>query len=191
MFVPRLKVLLQRFRDDSRGSITVETVIALPLLFWAAAASYDFHDIHRYKSAREKATYTVADMISREELSITDNYMDKTLQVFNDMVSDGENNQIRVSVVEYNGSDEIYELKWSETRGSGDLEPLRDEDVRTAHASLPILTDGQQVILVETSSTFKSLFSVGLSVPLEIETRMFTAPRFVPQVTYEAVLGQS
>jgi len=190
MFVPRLKALLQRFRDDTRGSITVETVIALPLLFWAAAASYDFHEIHRYKSAREKATFTVADMISREQLPITNNYMDQTRQVFNDMVGDGENNQIRISVVEYNANDDVYELKWSESRGTGDLEPLMDEDVRTAHDTLPILTDGQQIILVEAFSTFNSLFSVGLSIPVDIETRIFTAPRFAPKVDYQAVLGQ-
>ncbi len=78
MYFTRFKDLLKRFRDDDSGTIMVETVISLPLLVWTIAATYEFFEVHRYKSVREKASYTVADMLSREQSVVTDVYVDNT-----------------------------------------------------------------------------------------------------------------
>ena len=185
MFVQRLKSLLRRFRDDTRGSVLVETVIALPMLFWATAATYEFHEVHRYQSAREKATYTIADMISREQEAVDSNYLNRTLQVFNDMTNDSGENQIRVSVIEYNADDEEYELMWSETRGTGTLDDLTDATIADEVYRLPVLSNGQQIILVEAVSSYKPTFKVGLGDAFNIETSIFTAPRFVGQIRFE------
>jgi Flp pilus assembly protein TadG len=188
MFLQRLKNLLTDFRKDVNGSSVVETVISLPLLFWATAATYEFHEVHRYQSAREKATYTIADMISRERLAITSNYLDRTLTVFQDMTNDDGENQIRVSVVEYDEDTEKYEVFWSKTRGTGTLEDLDNTDLNEQTERLPVLTEGQQIILVEAVSVYTPGFKVGLGDALNVETRIFTAPRLVPQVNYQQTL---
>ena len=93
-----LKHLLKTFRDDERGSFTVESVIAFPLLFWTICASYEFFEVHRYKSVREKATYTIADLLSREQSVVTDTYMDNVKILFDEISNDSGTNQVRVTI---------------------------------------------------------------------------------------------
>jgi hypothetical protein len=184
MFVQWLKNLVTRLREDVRGVVVVETVICMPLLFWATAATYEFHEVHRYKSAREKATYTIADMISREQLAITSNYMDRTLLVFDDMANDDGANQIRISVIEYNADTTEYLVRWSQIRGTGTMQALTDAAIAADTNIMPILSDGQQFILVEAKSTYTPVFKMGMGAELDIKTRIFTAPRFVPKIDY-------
>lgn len=181
-----IKQRLCRFRDDERGTILVETVLSLPLLFLALAASYEFFEVHRYKSAREKATYTIADMLSREQNVVTETYMDNTKTLFDEISNDTGTNQIRISVIRYNGNDDEYEVAWSRVRGTGTLDALTDSDVSHDHDVLPSMADGEEVILVESSSSYEPLFSLVYSTSIGIETRVFTSLRFAPQLCFNA-----
>jgi len=185
MLTARLKTLLRRFRDETHGSFVVEAVIALPLLFWSLAATYEFFEIHRYKSVREKATYTVADLLSREQSVVTETYMDNVKQLFDAVSHDNGVNQIRVSVIRYLANDDIYTVEWSKVRGTGGLAVLTDTDAAQMRTRLPVLSDGEEVILVETRSVYDPTFDVGLTAGLDIPTRMFTHLRFAPQLCFE------
>ncbi|MCZ7676076.1 MAG: hypothetical protein M5U35_09670 [Roseovarius sp.] len=105
MFWHDLKLHLQEFRDDERGSFIVEAVIALPILFWGLAATFEFFEVHRFKSVREKATYTIADMLSREQDVVTEVYMDNAKALLDVIASDDGVNQLRVSVVRFLAND--------------------------------------------------------------------------------------
>ena len=67
-FIRRLAARLTAFRDETCGSWTVEMVVTMPIMIWGLVATYEFFEIHRYQSVRDKATYTIADMFSREEI---------------------------------------------------------------------------------------------------------------------------
>ena len=184
-----LKQFLSRFREDSRGTITVEAVITLPLLVWMLAATFEFFEVHRFKSTREKGTYTIADMISRETTELTPAYIDNAQVLFDEISNDKGVNQIRISVVQYDVDADEYKIAWSQVRGTGDLLELQDADVAAAHDTLPTLADGQQVIVVESTADYQPLFTVGLTNDIEINTRVFTAIRFAPQVCYDGSCG--
>ncbi|MEO1139973.1 MAG: pilus assembly protein [Pseudomonadota bacterium] len=186
----RVKVSLRSFWDDVTGSLMVETVLAIPLLFWAAAATFDFFEVHRYKSVREKATFTVADMISRETSAtgLTSIYLDNTKILFDEISNDDGINQIRISIIIYDADTNTYRISWSETRGTGPFSPLTDGQVQNAHDDLPAVSDGEEIILVESSSVYAPLFNVGLN-DVTIGTRVFTAIRFSPQICYEGACG--
>lgn len=177
---------LRDFRDDERGSFVVEAIIALPLLFVALAASFEFFEVHRFKSVREKATYTIADMLSREQDVVNDTYIDNTMQLLNIIAGDRGVNQLRASVIRYDADEDRYEVVWSEVRGSGPMAALRDADVNADRDRLPVLIDGEQVILVETSSRYDSVFDLIYSEDMIITTRIFTSIRFAPQLCFEA-----
>jgi hypothetical protein len=182
-----LKKILKRFRDDTRGVIMVETVIMLPLLVWALAATYEFFEIHRYQSIRDKATYTVADMISREGNSpgfITPVYLDNSLRLFNDIVNDAGVNQIRVSDVTFNGNTNSYEVFWSEVRGTGPMNKLANADVANVPDKLPNMANGEHIILVESTSAYRPSFNVGFRNNIPMAARTFTKYRFLPKLDY-------
>ena len=180
-----MKRVIRRFCGERDGSVMVETVICLPLLVLGLVATWEFYEVHRYKSAREKATYTIADMISREVPGITDTYIDNAMKLFDGITNDDGVNQIRVSVVRYDLAQDEYYIRWSETRGTGSYSDLVDADVESAHATLPLLGDGEDLILVESESDYKPTFKVGLGNGVTIQTRIFTKPRFNGQVCYE------
>ncbi len=183
----RLKTALQGFRDDTRGSFMVESVIALPLLFWTICATFEFFEVHRYKSVREKATYTIADMISREQAVVDDTYIDNTKLLFDEITNDDGVNELRVSIIRYNGNTDQYEVFWSEVRGTGPLFALDNDDVADAHDELPTLSHGEDVILVESVSSYDSLFDLVLQDTIRIETRVFTSIRFASQIHFDGV----
>ena len=188
MLLARLKVSLHSFLEDTRGLITVESVLTIPLLFWAMAATFDFFEIHRYKSVREKGTFTIADMISRETRAsgLTSIYLDNAKILFDEITNDDGVNQIRVSVVNYSDNTNEYDISWSQVRGTGPMVPLTDADVKNAHATLPEVDHGEEVILVESTSSYQPLFNVGLN-DVTIDTRVFSAIRFTSQVCYEGI----
>lgn len=180
-----LNRVIRRFRGEQDGSVMVETVICLPLLIWGLVATYEFFEVHRYTSAREKATYTIADMISREVAPINETYIDNLKRLYDTMTNDDGVSQLRVSIVNFDLDANEYSISFSEIRGTGPMTSLVDADVKNAHAILPILNDGEQVILVESQSDYKPAFRVGLGNEVPIETRIFTKIRFAPQICWE------
>lgn len=186
MFLARTKVALRSFWDETRGSMMVESVLSLPLLFWVTAATFDFFEVHRYKSVREKASFTVADMISREtsDTGLTSIYLDNAKILFDEITNDDGVNQICVSIVVYDAEQNQFRISWSQIRGTGDLSPLTDANVQNSHDELPVVSDGEEIILVESTSVYQPLFNVGLN-DVTIDTRVFTAVRFAPQICYE------
>lgn len=182
MLYARVKSFLARFRDSRSGTITVEAVIVVPLLFWALQATFEFFEIHRYQSVREKATYAVVDLISREQAPIDQPFLDGSKQLFDDFTNDDGDNQLRVSVITYVADDDEYAVVWSQIRGIGPMIPLQTADVATAHEALPTLGNGRQVILVESWSDYQPGLSAGFETTVPISTRVFTSPRFVEQI---------
>ncbi len=179
------KSWIARFRNDDRGSVVVEAVITLPILIWAVGATYEFFELYRYNSARDKASYTIADMISRENAAITPLYMDNAKIVFDTISNDRGANSLRVSVVKFDSGRNEYEIKWSKVRGTDGLKELVTADVKTAYDKLPVLRGGEEMIIVDSVSIYPAIFKVGLSDDLKIRTNVMTKPRFVPQVNWE------
>lgn len=179
------KSWLREFRDDERGTVMVEAVITLPLLFWAMAATYEFFELHRYNSARDKATYTIADMISREMQPVDATYVDNAKTVFDTITNDQGATSVRITVILYDVDADEYSVKWSQVRGPDTLGPMSTDAVRNAHAELPIMGDGEELIIVDSVSEYPPLFDVGFSDNLEINTRVMTSPRFAPQIVWD------
>lgn len=189
MFMSRVTSLLRRFCADKSGVVTVEMVITLPLLIWSLAATYDYFEIHRHRAVREKATYTVADMFSREQAPVTSEYIDGARDLFNTMTNDDDPVQIRVTVVTYDEDDDEFSVVWSRVGGSGPLAPLGDADVQSGAVPLPQMIDGQQIVIVNSRSIYNPSFNVGLSTNMAVETSQFMNLRFAPQLCFEDICG--
>lgn len=181
-----LPARLAAFRDETRGTMTVEMVVTLPLLIWAMVATYEFFEIHRYQSVRDKATYTIADMLSREEIGINDIYIDNSMTLFDQITNDAGVNQLRISVVAFVEEDNEYVTQWSEVRGTGGFAPFEeDAEFPNGAATLPIMNDGEIVILVESNSMYEPLLDLVFRDQIRMGTRVFTSLRFSPDLKCE------
>ena len=181
-----LKDRLRRFSRDECGTVMVEVVLTLPILFLGVAVTYEFYEIHRYNSARDKATYTVADMISREMAPVNDTYIDNTKALFDSVSNDSAPTQIRVTVIKYDADQDQYSVAWSAVRGTGNMPVLTTDLVRDRHSELPNMGDGEEIILVESESDYQPVFDVGFGDGVSVVTRMITSPRFAPQVVWDS-----
>ena len=109
--------LKDNFTKSERGGLSVEAVFALPMLVWAITATFVFWDAFKTLNISQKATYTVADMLSRETGDVDDDYMTSMHEIFDFLAGEAGENGLRVTVVTLatnavTGNDEL-QLVWS------------------------------------------------------------------------------
>ncbi|MDQ2089454.1 TadE/TadG family type IV pilus assembly protein [Marimonas arenosa] len=182
--LPRLlRARIAAFAGETRGSVTVEAVIMLPILVWAYTALYTFFDAYRQTSINHKAAYTISDMISRETTEINDQFIDGAYQMLNFLTRSTDARDMRVTIVRYHEDTTSYDVEWSETRGS--VSALASGDLIGWEDRLPVMVDQEVLILVQTWTDYSAPFGiVGLNNQT-IETFVFTRPRFAMQVCWE------
>ncbi|SIT16133.1 Flp pilus assembly protein TadG [Roseivivax lentus] len=179
-----IKRHLSRFRDENTGSISVEAAIVFPALIILFFATWVWFDVSRQQAVNQKANYTIGDAISRETDPLNNAYIDSSYSLLQHLTrSNAAGTDLRISVVEYNSAGAgSYDLLWSEARGV--YPPLVNGDLVGMEFRLPIMSNGDQVVLVETWEDYVPAASVGLSA-FEIQTYSFTRPRFAPQIHFE------
>lgn len=175
---------LRRFARAERGNMTVEAAILMPILLTTFVGLYSVFDGFRAQTVNQRAAYTISDMLSRETQLIDDTYIDNAyaMTLFLAGVQDS-NVRMRVSVISYDEDDDEYTVEWSEVRGAG-YSVYDTDDVHDWHDILPIMVDGEQTILVETSITYVPVLGFGLG-ERSIDTRVFNRPRFAPQLRFD------
>ena len=177
-----LKARLKAFCQDTSGNVTIEFVLAMPILFWTFMASYVFFDGYRQSAVNLKAAYTISDLISRETIAINDTYIDSMVNLLQLMTRSGSEVDLRISVIRWDQEDDRYYLDWSANRGFPT--ELTNANIATIEEKLPVMPDNERVILVETNNIFVPVFNVGLD-DIDLENFVFTRPRFASQVPWE------
>ena len=178
-----LRSLLRRFAEDCRGSVSVEFLLMVPLLFWTYMACYVYFDGFRQSDLNLKAAYAIADMISRETTAVNPDYIDSMEKVLRLMTRAETPLKLRVTVVRWDGTDNRYYVYWSENRGYD--APRTDADMAALASRLPVMPDGEYVILIETKASYEPPFDVGIKTT-DLDNFVFTRPRFGPKVDWSA-----
>ncbi|MBD3662504.1 hypothetical protein H9Q16_01060 [Sulfitobacter sp. TSTF-M16] len=168
-------------RED--GSVAVEAMIILPVIFWAYLCMFAIYDAYRMFSVHQKAAFTISDAISRETMPIDDDYLDGTHDLFEYLSRSQGQTSMRVSQIWYDEDNDSYRADWSEVRGS--ISPLSDAQVSNWHDKLPVMPDNERIVLLETWSNYDTPFETGLTAD-EIRTYVFTSPRYAPAVCFDA-----
>jgi Flp pilus assembly protein TadG len=90
---PKKRGGLRAFRKDESGSAAIEGVMgALLLIAWTLIA-FQIYDAFRLRSEATRATYTIADMISRQRTPIGPKYVQGLQKVFNFLTRTNATNQ--------------------------------------------------------------------------------------------------
>ncbi len=178
----RLKIRARRFASDTGGSMPVEGVIASTFLIWWYIGSFQFFDAYRQKNVSEKAAYTIADMVSRRTESIDADYVDGLHTLFDYMTVSRRPTWLRVSSVFWDADESRYEVAWS--HATGDAVGHSDLSIQARAAEIPMMPDGDAVVVVETSMAYVPIFNIGLDAQ-RYQTFVTARPRFAACVPFD------
>ncbi len=157
--------------------MTVEFVVVFPLLMLWFIGSFVFFQTYRNYSQAEKASFAIADIMSRQS-EVDSAFIDDLKPLFQGMqpkASTGE--WVRVSSISFD-DDDGYEILWSRSVGGGS--DLSDTDSMTDF--LPAMMDGDTIILTETYVPYRPMVDwVGIP-ELTWANRVVTRPRYVSAV---------
>ncbi|MCV6824946.1 MULTISPECIES: TadE/TadG family type IV pilus assembly protein [Halocynthiibacter] len=182
---------LRRFAKRDEGSMSVEAILMFPLLTWAYVATFAFFDAFQARSVNLKATFTVADMISRELNTVDADYIDGLLKLFNSLAdSADEETWLRITsircVSDCDIGDEnprVLSNEWSYATGS--TPALTQETLMSFDGAIPVMPEDDYVLMIETNMSYQPTFNVGLPV-LEMNEIAVTRSRFVPRLCWES-----
>ena len=166
-------------RED--GTIALETMIVMPMIFWAYLSMYSIFDAYRMYNLNQTATYTIGDAISRETMAIDPAYLQGMQDLFEYMTRGQGKTAMRVTSIWYDADNDRYFTDWSQVRGW--VTPLASSDVQNWHAKLPVMPNNERVTLVETWRDYDPLFNTGLE-QREIHNFAFTRPRYAPRTSW-------
>lgn len=204
------------FAKDSRGSVSIETLIIVPILFWALVATVVFFDGFRVRTQAQMAAQNVADALSRETNIFTAAYLEGMNDVYDFLVNTRHPTRLRVSSVIWNSAEQRNALQWS--YGTRDLAALPDTTFQllqeqdyealqalfaaeeggsfTASAQaprpdlaerIPPVLPGEALILVEAFTLWSPFMDVGVG-RMRFSPVAVTRPRFSPWVNLEGAV---
>lgn len=180
-----IQSLKKRFLASEAGSLSIETVIIVPILAWAMLGTYVFFDAFKTQYLSQKATYTIADMISRQEVPIDDDFITGAHEMFTALIGTGDTNALRISVVtmgvDEDTAEEQLELVWSEGVNTSCYSSVTDLEDR-----VPTLAEGEHLIIVESAQSWSPVYNVGMGLGnFKFNEMALTRPRFSPQICWE------
>lgn len=175
---------IRRFSRNENGGLSVEAVLALPMLVWAITATFVFWDAFKTLNVSQKATYTVADMLSRETQAIDGPYLTAMHELYDYLATTPGDNALRVSVVRMQldpaTNAKSYNLVWSQGVGGIAGYTVLSQKVIDR---LPDMSAGDQLIFVESEQEWSPAFAVGLA-SYRFREVAISRPRFAPQLVW-------
>lgn len=179
--------LTSRFVRSEHGSLSIEAVLVVPILAWAITATFVFFDAFKTQYISQRATYTIADMLSREETPVDAPYLASLHEMY-DYLSNGDGaNTLRVTVVERKTDEDTGEpyldLVWSEG-----VNVQKYVNLSVIEDRIPNISVGEQLIVVESEQEWSPAFGVGLADYKFYEIAL-ARPRFSPKLCWETTAG--
>jgi hypothetical protein len=161
-----IRKFINFIRKNERGNITIETIYVVPLIMWTTLAFAMAWEYYRAVNTAQRATFVVADIISRERVSITDNFITaKYLRTFafvnglptntNTLKNTLYPAAIRVTSIELpitstTGSMSSLKVLWSMSSNKSKLALHTDSSIQSIVSSIPIVLPGDSIVIVET-----------------------------------------
>ncbi|WP_417257761.1 TadE/TadG family type IV pilus assembly protein [Celeribacter sp.] len=179
---PILSKARRAFRQNTDGSLSVEAILVTPLLLTAVMLSYGYFTAFDAKMRANKAANTLADYVTRQTEAVTPEFVAGLAEMYKFLNNEGDIS-LRVSAVRWSTADNeegAYELVWSS--GTGELASL--ETLDAIEPRLPLLSDGNEVVVIETVRPWSAPFKLGLA-DVKFSDVITTQPRFATQVAYD------
>lgn len=172
--------LLTRFWRDERAAVAFESVIIFPILVWAWVGTFTFFDAYGVYNTSIKATFTIADLISRQEQSIAPTEMDGYANMLAAMIRDHDGVEMRATEI-HRANDGNFRIVWSHATGT--LARLCGNSLASIQDRLPNVAIGERFVILESFIDFEPAFNMGVN-DLDFENFTITRPRYAGRVPY-------
>ncbi|MFP1645751.1 TadE/TadG family type IV pilus assembly protein [Pontitalea aquivivens] len=150
---------LCRIDRETGGSMPIEAVMGAALLLGWLGVSFQFYDAFRIKGINTKAAYTIADLISREDMPVGPAYIEGLEEVFEFLTVPRGDTWIRVSSIYWDRDAKEYRVTWSHAT---DGQPVQThETINLAAHRIPRMPVGDSALVVETRFNFAPLAMIG------------------------------
>ena len=173
-----------RFAKDTNASIAVEAALIIPLLAAWFVGSFVFFDAFKSRNTALKASFTISDIVSRrtEDASVT--YLNNLHRLYEQLAGTRNSSALRISMVNWDG--DKHSVVWSYSS----MQSLRLKSNRAAQdisfrEQVPLMSPGENVILVETLQDYNPVFSVGINHQVW-ENFVVTSPRYASKLGYDS-----
>ncbi|MEJ6402467.1 hypothetical protein [Yoonia sp. 2307UL14-13] len=202
-----MRDFFKKFAHEESGSASIELLLCVPIIFWVLLSTIVYFDAFENEAISTRASLTIADMISREDATIDNAYINNAARLLTDLTETERTPELRVTVFRYRNSDNNYQVRWSRTSNVGGVQGYGGQRVTTSMLRsrefknrLPIMSDQERAILIETRTQYEPLLSAISISPIlavgnldDVEFNTFTviSPRFTNSVCMERSGGRS
>lgn len=168
---------VRKFLTNQSGASAIEFAFIAPVLLLVLLGSITAFDMFRTAQNVEKVTFTIGDMLAREQGPITGARLDEMLVLMRNTVHTASDGGLRVSSIgRSNGS---FVLRWSEHVGDN----LPDTPIPTS--MLPEIANGDSILLTESFVPHEAMVA-----GFGITDVMFTSnaahrPRFLSAINFQ------
>jgi len=174
--------LLRRYWSDERGASALETIILTPVLIWLYVGSFVFFDAFRTYNSSVKATYAMADLLSRQQNTVFLSDIEGYAHAFENLVRNNGDARVRVTQIIYTAATDSLSVDCSfATNGEA---RLFTPDLANLEGLLPEMVNAERLILVETFIPYRTAFDIGIDL-ITFRNFTFTRPRFAGKVPFD------
>lgn len=179
--------LFRRFRDTTSGSVTVEAVFVVPMMMMGFFGFFTFWDAYRAQNTVQKASYAVADMLSREMIPATRPFIDGLEDTLEFLIQ--RDARIRVTSLRRisDGPSGVtgMDVLWSYSPGNVML-PLTDQTLVDIEPHIPMMSIGSNMVIFEVVVPYTAVSDM-----LEVDTLsevVAMRPRFLPTLCLQGTI---
>jgi hypothetical protein len=160
----RLKEKFRSYLRDEDGVVLAETLLILPFLIWTMVALFVFWDVWRNINIGQKAAYSIADLLSRQEDPINPAFVANMENVLNFLTPGAPQRAMRVTSFEFDETADEYCLLFSESTNETAAPKLTKSQIQEwrAEDKIPTLVDRESVFVVETWVDIAPQFDTGV-----------------------------
>lgn len=174
------KKRLRKTARDEEGATTVEFLLVMPLIVFWFAGTFTFFDAYSEWTRSVKATYTVADVMSRQ-FEMKNDYEDDMNSLFASIMGENSNNTyVRISSIEK--TNDAFQVHWTTASG---MHTGYADDTEIPTELIPNILNGEAVIIVESYMDFVPFQDyIGLTART-LTKKVVISPRFTSKLERE------
>ncbi|MDF2141588.1 hypothetical protein [Paenirhodobacter sp. CAU 1674] len=183
--------LLRRFLRRTDGSVPIEGLFGALLLLTWYALSFQIYEAFRMKTLHQRAAYTIADMISRQDTAIGPKFVQglKTTFTYLTDAKTTDDSWVRITLIECmaDGADDkdpcdgvTKHATLLESYATDSEQTLTQANIEALFDRIPIMAMGDTAVITETSSYFDPIFSMA-ERDLIIDGRNSWSSMFLPK----------